>query len=130
MAALDTDILVALLKGNPNAVKKIESLQEDGHQISTTMITAYELAKGAYLSSRADENLVKIDETISSMRILDLSFGAADQAAKIYKEVRDKGKMIGEFDILIAAIVKFNDEALVTRDRHFESIHGIKLINW
>ena len=94
------------------------------------MITAYELAKGAYLSSRADENLVKIDETISSMRILDLSFGAADQAAKIYKEVRDKGKMIAEFDILIAAIVKFNDEALVTRDRHFESIHGIKLINW
>jgi predicted nucleic acid-binding protein len=130
LAALDTDILVALLKGNPNAVKKIESLQEDGHQISTTMITAYELAKGAYLSSRADENLVKVDETLSSMRILDLSFGAADQAAKIYKEVRDKGKMIGEFDILIAAIVKFNDETLVTRDRHFESIHGIKLINW
>jgi len=94
------------------------------------MITAYELAKGAYLSSRANENLAKINGTISSIRALDLSFGAADQAAKIYKEVRDKGRMIGEFDILTAAVVKFNDEALVTRDRHFESIRGIKLINW
>ena len=130
MAALDTDILVALLKGAPDAVEKIKSIQEDGQPISTTIITAYELTKGAYLSSRADENLSKVNESISSMNILDLSFGATDEAARIYKELRDKGKMIGEFDVLIAAIVKFNEETLVTRDGHFKAVHGIKLMNW
>ena len=130
MTALDTDILVALLKGVPDAVEEIKTLQERGDQISTTMISAYELVKGAYISSRGDENLAKVRESISNLRILELSFGAAEEAARIYKELRDKGKMIGEFDVLIAGIVKFNDETLMTRDGHFKTIRGVKLINW
>lgn len=130
MAALDTDILVSLLKGAPDAVEKIAALQERGDRICTTIVTAYELLKGAYVSSTAVENLAKVRETISSLRVLELSLGAAEEASRIYKELRDGGKLIGEFDVLIAGIVKFWDESLVTRDGHFESIRGIKLINW
>ena len=130
MAALDTDILVGLLKGAPDAVDKMRTLQDNGDSISTTMITAYELIKGAHLSSKADENVAKVSETISSMSIHELSLGAAEEAGRIYRELQDKGKLIGEFDILIAGIVKFNDETLVTRDERFSNIRGIKLARW
>lgn len=130
MTALDTDILVSLLKGAPDAVEKIRALQESGNRISTTMITAYELLKGAYISSRADENLAKVRESISNLQVLQLSFGAAEEASRIYKEIRERGNLIGEFDVLIAGIVKFHDESLVTRDEHFKSIRRMKLINW
>jgi len=130
LAALDTDILVSLLKGAPDAVGKIEALQESGNQISTTIITAYELLKGAYISSRADENLAKVREALSNLRVLGLSLGAAEEASRIYKELQNRGKLIGEFDILIAGIAKFHDEPLVTRDEHFKSIRGMKLVNW
>lgn len=130
MTALDTDILVALLKNDPDAIERIKILQDGGDHTSTTMITAYELVKGAYVSSRANENLAKINETLSNLPILELSFGASEEAATIYKELRDGGKMIGEFDILIAGIVKFNDETLITRDEHFKTIRGIKVVNW
>ena len=130
MASLDTDILVSLLKGDPDAIEKIGKLQTTEDQIATTTITAYELVKGAFLSSRADENLARVRETISNLRVLELSLGATEEAARIYKELRTKGKMVGEFDVLIAGIVKFNDEALVTRDEHFKAIRGIKLITW
>jgi tRNA(fMet)-specific endonuclease VapC len=130
LTALDTDILVSLLKGAPDAVEKIRALEERGNRISTTMITAYELLKGAYISSRADENLAKVRESISNLQVLQLSFGAAEEASRIYKEIRERGNLIGEFDVLIAGIVKFHDESLVTRDEHFKSIRGMKLINW
>ena len=130
MPALDTDILVSLLKGVPDAVEKVRELQESGSRISTTMITAYELLKGAYTSSRSQENLPKVRDSISNLQVLELSFGAAEEAAKTYKDLRDRGKLIGEFDLLIAAIVKFYDESLVTRDEHFKSIRGMKLIRW
>jgi len=130
LTALDTDILVSLLKGAPDAVEKIRALQESGNRISTTMITAYELLKGAYISSRADENLAKVRESISNLQVLQLSFGAAEEASRIYKEIRERGNLIGEFDVLIAGIVKFHDESLVTRDEHFKSIRRMKLINW
>ena len=130
MVVLDTDILVSLLKGTPDAIEKIRTFQESGNEISTTIITAYELVKGAYISSRSDTNLVKVRESLSNLRILDLSIGAAEEAARIYKELRDKGKIVGEFDLLIAGIVQFHDEGLVTRDAHFKMIRGIKLIDW
>jgi predicted nucleic acid-binding protein len=130
MPALDTDILVSLLKGAPDAIQKVREIEESGRRISTTIITVYELLKGAYLSSRPQENLPKVRDSISNLQVLELSFGATEEAAKTYKDLRDRGKPIGEFDLLIAAIVKFNGESLVSRDEHFNSIRGMKLIKW
>ena len=120
MTILDTDIIVALLKGTPDAIQKITSIEEKGETISITIVTVYELLKGAYLSRRCEENLAKVSDVISSMQILDLTFNACEEAAKIYKDLKNKGNMVGEFDILIAAITRANNEDLVTRDEHFE----------
>jgi predicted nucleic acid-binding protein len=43
-----------------------------------------------------------------------------EEAAKFYIELKNKGTMVGEFDILIAAITRANNEEFVTRDEHFE----------
>jgi predicted nucleic acid-binding protein len=65
------------------------------------------------------------------MQILDLSFNACQEAAKIYKELKNKGSMVGEFDILIAAITRTNNETLVTRAEHFDLlIPSTKLLKW
>jgi tRNA(fMet)-specific endonuclease VapC len=131
MTILDTDILVALLKGSPGAIQKITSIEEKGQIISTTIVTVYELLKGAYLSRRCDENLVRVTDVISNMQILDLTFNVCEEAAKIYKELKTRGKLVGEFDILIAAITRTNNEELVTRDEHFELlIPESKLQKW
>ena len=130
MAILDTNIVVSLLKGEVEATEKIRSLEQSGEKISTTTISAYELLKGAQISSRSEENLSKVRELISSLNVLGLSVGACEQASKIYKELVRRGKLIGEFDILIAAIVRTFDEKLVTRDRDFKSIRGLEIINW
>ncbi len=39
---------------------------------------------------------------------------------KNYKELKNEGYMVGEFDILIAAIIIANQKELVARDEHFE----------
>ena len=131
MTILDTDILVALLKGSPGAIQKITSIEEKGQIISTTIVTVYELLKGAYLSSRCDENLVRVTDVISNMQILDLTFNVCEEAAKIYRELKTNGKLVGEFDILIAAIARTNNEELITRDEHFKLLlPASKLFKW
>jgi tRNA(fMet)-specific endonuclease VapC len=130
MVVLDTNIMVSLLKDEEEAKEKIGSLERSGERISTTTISAYELLKGAQISSRSEENLAKVRELISSLQVLGLSIGACEQASKIYKELRHRGKMIGEFDILIAAIVGIYDEKLVSKDIDFKAISGLKVINW
>jgi tRNA(fMet)-specific endonuclease VapC len=130
LAILDTDILVSLLKGDSDAIEKIKTLEDRGEQLSTTIVTACELLKGAYISSRSDENLVKVRDSISTLQVLELSLVACEEAAKIYKWLKEKGDLIGEFDILIAAITRSHDEMLVTRDEHFRSIREFKIIKW
>ena len=130
LVVLDTDILVALLKGNSEAIGKVRKLEENGELLSTTLITAYELMKGAYISSKPDENLARVQDSISTLRVLELSLVACEEAAKIYRQLKEKGALIGEFDVLIAAIAMSNNEPLVTRDEHFRTIKGTRIIKW
>jgi tRNA(fMet)-specific endonuclease VapC len=130
LAVLDTDVLVALLKGALDATGTIRKLEEKGERIATTIITAYELLKGAYISSRPQENLMKVKDAISNLQVLDFSFNACEEASKIYRDLRKTGAIIGEFDILIAAIAKTYDETIITRDEHFKLIRGTKLAKW
>jgi predicted nucleic acid-binding protein len=122
--------MVSFLNGTQDAVKKIEELTNHGDTIAVTTITVYELLKGAQLSSRQKENLLYVTEAISSVQILDLSKDACLEAAKIYCTLKEERKLIGEFDILIAAIAKTNGQAILTRDQHFESVPGLILAKW
>ena len=122
--------MVSFLNGTPEAVKKIEELTNQRDIIAITTITVYELLKGAQLSSRQKENLLEVTEAISSVQILDLSNDACLEAARIYCTLKEEGKLIGEFDILIAAIAKTNGQAILTRDQHFKSVPGLILAKW
>jgi tRNA(fMet)-specific endonuclease VapC len=130
LAVLDTDILIALLKEEPDAIEKIRKLEEKSERIATTIITVYELLKGACISSRPQENLKKVKDSISSLQVLDLSFKACEEASEIYRDIRKTGSVIGEFDILIAAIARTYGETIITRDEYFRLIRGTKFIEW
>ncbi|MGD0203520.1 MAG: type II toxin-antitoxin system VapC family toxin [Candidatus Bathyarchaeia archaeon] len=128
MTIIDTTVMIALLKGKPDTVKKINELLDKNDTIAITVITVYELLKGAYLSSRRQENLLDVKKAISNIQILDLSPEACAEAAGIYCELKNAGKLISEFDILIAAIAKTNGEPILTHDQHFKAIQGLRLI--
>ena len=131
MTILDSDILIAFLKGTPDAIAKIKAEEEKGNLISTTIITSYELLKGAYLSNEPEESFAKVSDALSSIQVLDLTLHACEEASKIYLDLKNKGCMVGEFDILIAAIAKVNDECIISRDEHFKLlVPKAKLVKW
>ena len=43
---LDTNILVSMLKGEREAIDRIDRYEENGSQLSTTVINTYELLRG------------------------------------------------------------------------------------
>jgi predicted nucleic acid-binding protein len=130
LVCLDTDIIVGLLRGDERAVTLISQLQVLGETMKTTVITAYELLKGAAISSRPQENLTVVRDIISSLTILTLNYGVCEVASQIYSELKGRGQVISEFDILIAAISIYNDETLISRDKHFEKIENLRHRTW
>jgi len=127
---LDTDILIALLKGETDANEAMQGLEEKNDRVATTIITAYELLKGAYLSSKPKDNLAEVQKLLSNIEVLDLTLQACEEASIIYRDVKRAGCLTGEFDVLIAAIARTCNETIMTRDEHFALIRGIKVTNW
>jgi predicted nucleic acid-binding protein len=120
--------MVEIIKNSPVALAKIRELEEKNDRIATTIITVYELLKGASLSAKRQKNLQLAREAISSFHVLDLSPEACEEASSIFCELQKSGRLVSEFDILIAAIAKTNGEPILTRDRHFKRIKGLELI--
>lgn len=108
MVCLDTDILVGLLKGDKDAIATIGMFQRMGIPLKTTIITVYELLKGAASSCKPVENLRLVRDLLSNISILNLTYGSCEKASAIYVKLRSKGHIIGEYDILIATLVKYN----------------------
>jgi len=125
---LDTDILIHFMRGNKEVMKKIAANLDN---ISTTYLNVCELFKGAEFSKAPEEEKKLIDEMMKDMIILDLSVQSAKIYANDYAKLKERGKMIEEFDILISAITKSNNYILVTRNKkHFENIENLQTEEW
>ncbi len=130
LVCLDTNLLLTLLRGDDSAAKAVEDYEEAGKPLRMTAVTEYELVKGAYLSSKKEENLQRLRRLFDGTEILRPTDEACGEAAFIYSHLESRGKMINEFDVLIAGIVIANEETLVSSDEHFEVIEGLRLQSW
>lgn len=126
---LDTNICIYLLNGNNRLTQKVSQIGILSLSISTSVLA--ELYFGAYNSTRVTENLQRIEIFKKRLTILSDS----EQSAKIFGEIkadlRSKGEMIEDFDILIASIALTNHCVIVTNNvSHFERVHGLDVENW
>ena len=127
MVCIDTDILIDFLRNESTAVKKINELKDKNVELSTTTINSFELLKGALRSKQKDAK-EGTNKLLNNLEILDFNFNASEEAAKIFEDLRLKGRLIDPLDLLIAAIVITNNETLMTRNvKHFERIKTLKL---
>ena len=128
---LDTDFLIALLRGHKEAVEKAREYDSAEAEISTTSVNAFEIYLGAFRSREAERNVKQADSLLSSIKILELSLEASRKAGEILSELMRRGTPIGLRDALIAGIALTNGYTLVTRNiEHFKRIIGLSIETW
>ncbi len=126
---LDTDILIYFLKGVPNVVKKIQ--QAENKAIHTTIVTHSELLFGAYNSAHVDFNLKKISMFLNAISILPYDENASKKFGQLKANLKIKGKLIADMDLMIASICLAQKATLVTNNsRHFDRVPNLKFTSW
>lgn len=131
MTCLDTDFIVDLLRRSPEAEKKLEELTNTGEKLATTPLNASELYKGAYYSTQPVKEAEKVRRLLETLEILDFSISASETFGKMSNVLKSNGKIIGDFDLLIASIAICHGEPLLTRNvRHFSQIPGLAIENY
>lgn len=127
---LDTNIVTAILKGNEKVKKMAQKSRLEGKEIFINAISYYEIKRGL-LAKKATMQLEKFD-------LLCMEFGLVlldtqyifDRAAEIYANLKERGKLVEDADILIASVVSFRNFILVSDDTDFNRIQGLKIENW
>lgn len=130
MKCLDTDLLVAILRGDDEAEEKIRQLDEEGRN-ATTSINAFEIFYGAYKSKRREKNVEGSKRLLSRMDILSIDGGAAEKAGSIFAKIELEGLPVEFRDVLIAASSIENHLTLVTRNKkHYQRISDLSIETW
>ncbi|HID18905.1 TPA: type II toxin-antitoxin system VapC family toxin [Candidatus Bathyarchaeota archaeon] len=127
---LDTDFLVALLRGRPEAVKRAEEYDSIRAEISTTSMNAFEIYLGAFRSREAEKNVKQADDLLNSIKVLELTLESSRRSSEILSELLRKGESIDLRDAIIAGIALANGYTLVTNVEHFRRVTGLSIETW
>lgn len=128
-ALLDTDTVIALLRGNPPLERKVRSHRAGSLGIS--MITVYELQVGVEKSNDPVKNARLLRDALAPFVLLPFDEAASAASAKVRAHLEQKGKGIGPYDTLIAGHALSRNSGLVTANtREFKRVPGLKQENW
>ena len=131
MVVLDTDILVSFIRGNEEAINKINNYYNSESSVMTTSMTVFELFRGAFASHNPEKKVGDVELLIEDLDILNFDTRSSKIVGKIYNELKRNGKIIDILDMFIASISISNNETLVTRNiKHFSRIPKLKIEKW
>lgn len=128
MILLDTNICIAHLNGDDRVFRQIE---EHRDEVGVSSLVVAELFYGFLKSVRVNENIPRLRQFLSTVRIIDFDLHCAEIHGEIKLALERIGKPTGAIDALIAAVAVRHDATLVTNNvRHFENVPELRFDNW
>ena len=122
---IDTNAYVAFKKNNADAVNTFKQME----YIGINIVVLGELLSGFKGGTKESTNRKELEQFLDSPRVnlLTLDEETAEFYAKIYWEVKKKGKPIPTNDLWIAASAMRHALAIFSYDEHFANIPGLIL---
>ena len=127
---LDTNIISYILKNDTVIITKIQDEIIKGNIFRIPAISYYEISRGLYAMKKTNK-MESFKRLCGDFGLLDITKNTLDIASKIYADLKEKGEIIEDADILIASSCIENDSVLVTNNEyHFKRITGLTYENW
>ena len=130
MYLLDTNICIFIKNKKPKQVlERLKSVIEKKIYISS--ITVAELEYGVYNSQNIQKNKIALVEFLAPFEILDFNDKDAEDFGRLRAQLKKEGRLIGPYDMLIAAQAISHNLILVTNNtEEFSRVKGLRLEDW
>ena len=126
---LDTNTASYIIKGNFPLVRK-RLVKVPMAQVAISVVTEAELLFGIARRPEATRLRVAVEEFLLRVDVLSWDSAAARSYAEIRAALERQGTMLGNLDLMIAAQAVTAPAALVTNDRGFRRVKGLKIEDW
>ncbi len=123
---LDTNALSAAADGDPAVI----ALLAEADQVAIPVIVLGEYRYGIAQSRNQASYENWLAGLLHDCMVLDIQEPTTHHYAEITLELKRKGEPIPTNDLWIAALCRQHSLPLLSRDRHFDLVAGIKRIDW
>jgi tRNA(fMet)-specific endonuclease VapC len=123
---LDTNALSAAAGEHPGVMVVLADVQ----QLVLPVVVIGEYRYGIAQSRHRARYRRWLDSLINDCSVLDINEQSTRHYAAISVELRQAGKPIPTNDLWIAALCRQYDLPLLSRDRHFDVVSGIRRVDW
>lgn len=124
---VDSDVLIDALNGQQSIVAMLNRLSTEPLAIS--VISLGEIFDGALGTADPERHLADARSFLAPYPVITLNETIMLRFAQLRATLRSSGKLIPDFDLLIAATASVHALTLITRNRrHFERIPEINVL--
>lgn len=123
---LDTNGLSALADGDP----RLEPILREATQIAVPVIVLGEYRYGVQQSRERKRYENWLGEYLSRFRVLNVDERTTTSYVSVRAQLKRAGIPIPSNDVWIAALCHQHSLPLLSRDRHFDLVTGIRRIDW
>lgn len=126
---LDTNTCSYIIKGNRPRVRE-RLLEVPMAEVGISAVTEAELRFGVVRLPHAKNLAIAVEEFLLRLEILPWDSEAAKHYANIRAALERSGQPMGNLDMMIAAQAQAAEAVLVTSDRVFRRVKGLKMEDW
>ncbi len=128
MTLLDTNVVIAYLKGREPATSRMKNANPA--DIGIPSVVVYELEYGT-LKVASPRRRAILESVISVLGHIPFDGSAAREAARIRLDLEKRGQVIGPMDLLIAGTALSRGAVLATNNvKEFSRVRGLRLEDW
>lgn len=127
---LDTNHISPIVTIEHPLRQKLLAQRQANHTFAIAAPVLSEFIYGISLLPRAERNLAEWARLKQDFIYYSISPQDAEQSAKLRVSLRQQGWQLGIIDAMIAVIAVRNDLVLLTSDKDFRSVPGLKRENW
>lgn len=125
---VDTDWIIDHFNGIGAITERLQQLRPEGVAIS--IVSLAELYEGVHYSRDPARSEANLQRFLAGVSVLPVD----DETCRVFGRergrLRQQGKMVGDFDLLIAATCLRHGLQICTNNRrHFEIVEGLRIVS-
>jgi tRNA(fMet)-specific endonuclease VapC len=122
----DTNALSAFADGDVNVMRPLRQAS----QLAIPVVVLGEYRFGIAQSRKRSDYELWLEETLPLCRVIDIDRETSVWYAEIRLELKRAGKPVPSNDLWIAALCRQHCLPLLSQDRHFDFVAGLRRISW
>lgn len=127
---LDTNHVGLAVRPESPVARRMREVRWEGHALGTCIPVLREIEAGLLQVRNPAAYRHQLERVLRVVRVWPLDRPCARGYGRLYNELRARGRVLSQVDLMVAALAEQLNATLITTDRDFEAVESLRVEDW